>query len=90
MTVARFCPQCFDVGQENIRRGHGTFWAVMRWYVRTSLDKRTNPMRKSPLIALLIATFALSACETIQGAGQDISAAGDAITSESQEVQSDL
>lgn len=47
-------------------------------------------MRKSPIIALLVATFALSACETIQGAGQDISNAGDAITNESQDVQNDM
>lgn len=47
-------------------------------------------MRKSPIIALLVATFALSACETIQGAGQDISNAGDAITDESQDVQNDM
>ena len=47
-------------------------------------------MRTSPFIALILATFALSACETVQGAGQDISNAGDAITEESQEVQNDL
>jgi len=40
--------------------------------------------------AFIIAAITLAACETVQGAGQDISSAGQAITNESQEVQSDL
>ncbi|PRY79587.1 putative small secreted protein [Yoonia maritima] len=47
-------------------------------------------MRKSPMIALILAAFTLSACETVKGAGQDISNAGEAITEESQDVQNDL
>ncbi len=47
-------------------------------------------MRIVTILGLITATFALGACETIQGAGQDISNAGDAITAESQEVQNDL
>ncbi|MDT8856928.1 entericidin A/B family lipoprotein [Paracoccaceae bacterium Fryx2] len=39
-----------------------------------------------PLLALL----ATSACETIQGAGRDMSSAGQAVTAESQSVQSDM
>jgi predicted small secreted protein len=31
-------------------------------------------------ILIITALFALTACETIEGAGRDISAAGDAIT----------
>ncbi|WP_071210172.1 entericidin A/B family lipoprotein [Loktanella sp. S4079] len=42
------------------------------------------------IIPLTLAAFTLSACETIKGAGQDISNAGEAITEESQEVQNDL
>ena len=42
------------------------------------------------LIALSLIAFSLAACETVQGAGQDISNAGDAISEESQEVQSDM
>ena len=42
------------------------------------------------LIALSVIAFSLAACETVQGAGQDISNAGDAISEESQEVQSDM
>lgn len=42
------------------------------------------------LIALSLIGFSLAACETVQGAGQDISNAGDAISEESQEVQSDM
>ena len=39
-----------------------------------------------PLLALMI----LSACETVQGAGRDLETVGEAITEESQNVQSDL
>lgn len=38
----------------------------------------------------LIALMALSACETIQGAGRDLSTAGNVIARESQEVQQGL
>ncbi|MBU2889201.1 entericidin A/B family lipoprotein [Celeribacter halophilus] len=34
--------------------------------------------------------LALAACETIDGAGQDLSTAGDALSQESREVQSDM
>jgi predicted small secreted protein len=47
-------------------------------------------MRIMSIIVLALASFTLAACETVQGAGQDISNAGDAITEESQEVQNDL
>ncbi len=40
------------------------------------------------LMCLILVAFTLSACETVQGAGQDISNAGDAISGESREVQS--
>ena len=36
------------------------------------------------------ALVALAGCETIGGAGQDIEAAGDALTEESNDVQEDL
>ena len=38
----------------------------------------------------VFAILALTACETIDGAGQDISAAGDALSETSREVESDL
>ncbi len=47
-------------------------------------------MRIMSIIVLALSSFTLAACETVQGAGQDISNAGDAITAESQEVQNDL
>ncbi|WP_417244804.1 entericidin A/B family lipoprotein [Celeribacter sp.] len=34
--------------------------------------------------------LALAACETIDGAGQDLSTAGDALSQESREVQNDM
>ena len=37
-----------------------------------------------------IALVALAGCETVAGAGQDLEAAGDAITEESNEVQADI
>ena len=38
----------------------------------------------------LIALGTVVACETVQGAGRDLSNAGDTITEESQEVQEEL
>lgn len=42
------------------------------------------------LIYPLLALLALAACNTVQGAGQDISSAGDVITDEAQETQSNF
>ncbi len=47
-------------------------------------------MSFTKITALLLTSIILSACETVQGAGQDISNAGDAISEESREVQADL
>lgn len=47
-------------------------------------------MKRFIALVPVLALMALAACETMQGAGRDISTAGDAITSESQEVQSDI
>lgn len=41
-------------------------------------------LKLSPILALM----ALSACETVQGAGRDMQAAGTAVSRESREVQS--
>lgn len=38
----------------------------------------------------LFALLAITACETIEGAGQDIENAGEAITEESQETQAEM
>jgi predicted small secreted protein len=46
-----------------------------------------------PTIKIVISILSLGvlvACETIQGAGRDVSSAGRAITAESQQVQEDL
>ncbi len=43
-------------------------------------------LRLTPILALL----ALAACETMQGAGRDMQNAGQSLTQESQEVQSQL
>ncbi len=41
-------------------------------------------------IMALMTVFTLAACETVEGAGQDISNAGDAVSDSAQDVQSDL
>ncbi len=38
----------------------------------------------------LLALLGIAACETIEGAGQDIESAGEAITEESQEAQAGM
>ncbi len=43
-------------------------------------------LKLTPLLALL----ALAACETIQGAGRDMQAAGSAVSRESREVQAEM
>ena len=40
--------------------------------------------------AIIIGTLILAACETVEGAGQDISNAGQALSAESRDVQADL
>lgn len=47
-------------------------------------------MLTKKLFVTLLALGALAACETVQGAGRDMSNAGRTITSESQQVQNDL
>lgn len=38
-------------------------------------------------VLIILALAALSACNTVEGAGQDISTAGDAVTDEAQDAQ---
>lgn len=47
-------------------------------------------MRKPFFLLPLLALFAVAACETVEGAGQDLGAAGDAISQESREAQAGL
>jgi predicted small secreted protein len=42
------------------------------------------------ILAFLLALGALSACNTISGAGEDLGAAGSAITNEAEETQSEM
>lgn len=44
-------------------------------------------MTRNRLAALLLATLALAACNTMSGAGKDISAAGDGVTDTAQDVE---
>jgi len=37
-------------------------------------------MRKTMILAMIAASLALAACNTVAGAGQDVSAAGHAVT----------
>ncbi len=47
-------------------------------------------MKTSFLLLPLIALMGLAACETVEGAGQDLSAAGTAISQESREAQTGI
>jgi len=47
-------------------------------------------MSTMKLFMALFALGALAACETVQGVGRDVSAAGQTITTESQAVQEEL
>ncbi|SIT90359.1 Entericidin EcnA/B family protein [Yoonia rosea] len=47
-------------------------------------------MRITTLIIATLSAMTLAACETVQGAGEDISNAGAAISEESRDVQADL
>ncbi len=42
------------------------------------------------VIAALLTLFALTACETVKGAGRDLQTAGTVITNEASEVQSGM
>lgn len=46
-------------------------------------------MKKFALIAIAAAAF-LAGCNTIKGAGEDVSAAGSAVTNSADKVQSDM
>lgn len=45
-------------------------------------------MKRITILAPLLALMALSACQTMQGAGRDISTAGQSLTAESERAES--
>lgn len=47
-------------------------------------------MRRLTKLTPVLALLALAACETVQGAGRDMQAAGSAVSQESQKVQSGM
>ena len=47
-------------------------------------------MKPLLLVPILTAIAALSGCETVEGAGRDIQAAGHAVSSTARQVQSEL
>jgi entericidin B len=53
-------------------------------------QNRRPAMRKPFFLLPLLAVLALAACETMEGAGRDISTAGEALTQESQKAQSGM
>lgn len=53
-------------------------------------QKRETTMRTSIILLSLTALLAIAGCETIQGAGRDLSTVGEAVTTESQEVQDQM
>lgn len=50
------------------------------------VNERENSQMPKTILAVL-ALLALAACNTMEGAGRDISTAGDAITDEAQDAQ---
>jgi entericidin B len=42
------------------------------------------------IVFVLLATLTLAACNTMQGAGDDVSAAGDALSDQAAETQSEM
>ena len=44
-------------------------------------------MRKIALLAVVAATFAIAACNTVSGAGRDVSAAGAAVTNTAEDAK---
>jgi predicted small secreted protein len=49
--------------------------------------RQETVMRKALLLATLFAGFAVSACNTVEGAGQDVSSAGDAVAKTADEAK---
>ena len=47
-------------------------------------------MKPFAILALFASVLALSACETVEGAGRDIQTAGTAVSQGARQVQSDL
>ena len=58
----------------------------MRRWANASSNRRDN-MRTLVLIAALAASMAVAACNTVEGAGQDVSAAGRAVTDTAQDAK---
>ena len=53
--------------------GRRTFSALL-------LNQGEIPMRKLIILATAVASLAIAACNTVEGAGKDVSAAGHAVT----------
>ena len=53
---------------------------------------KENPMslRSTTSLIALLSVLALTACETVKGAGRDLTGAGQAVTSGAAEVQSEM
>jgi entericidin B len=64
-----------------MERRHGT---------KTRKTAGVNMTQTMKMFLALMALGTVVACETVQGAGRDLSNAGDTITEESQEVQEEL
>lgn len=54
---------------------------------RKSFKNREWKMRKVVLMAVLAASMAVAACNTMSGAGRDVSAAGKAVTSTAEDAK---
>ncbi|WP_366658338.1 entericidin A/B family lipoprotein [Fodinicurvata sp. EGI_FJ10296] len=51
---------------------------------------RSRAQSAMAVAAILIGSFALSACETMQGFGRDVQSGGEAVEDSSEDVQRDM
>lgn len=50
-------------------------------------DVTENTMQKLLILAAIAASLSVAACNTVEGAGKDVSSAGDAVSSTAREVK---
>lgn len=58
--------------------------------LRLDIHLWSCPMRLRFALLPFLALFAVTACETVEGAGRDLQTAGEVVTTESQDVQNDM
>lgn len=67
--------------------GHAACYAAVRWLISVPplMTERLTMWKKCIFCLAALMSVALTGCNTVQGAGQDISSAGRSISNEAQE-----